>query len=113
MDIRRTSSPLDPDTTPFQGWQTSTVQDDIQLCDFFLSQQKRSIVANNFSEFHSRIDKRDSYKAHEIEHLFWLFADPISDRVELNCPVMKIKENLMLLSQLTHRRIRPEDAGGR
>lgn len=87
-----------------QGWQTSTMQEDIQLCEFFLSSQKRTIVCNTVSEFASKMDFAKDFQQHEIERLFWLFQD--QGWVDLKAPITRPKDNLMLLAQLTHYKIR-------
>ncbi|CAD7925572.1 unnamed protein product [Amoebophrya sp. A25] len=80
-------------------WQATTVQDDVQLCDFFFSNQKRSITAHGQDDFERKIDRRETYRQHELEHLFWLFSDE-QERVVIKMPMTNVTPTL--LSQLTH-----------
>ncbi|CAD7971947.1 unnamed protein product [Amoebophrya sp. A120] len=85
-------------------WQTSTVADDIQLCDFFFTNQKRSINSVGQKEFEAKVDKVSEYKQYELEHLFLLFSDS-QERIELRMPIKNVKNNPLLLSQLTHQKL--------
>ena len=73
----------------------------MHLCDYFFNNQKNSIIAGSKLEFEGKLDKKEHFKAHEVERLYYLFAHPASGQVTLKLPIQRIKENLILLAQLT------------